>query len=116
MPQPHAANAGGMPVPTVGPPIRFDHTGDHAGFVNHSHHRVMYKNKIPDGAALARGDQVSPAGLTGYDTDVQRGERHVPAHSGFAGTRSVGLRTGVFENGVWGSSLPFLRFLMRFGT
>ena len=35
-----------MPVPTVGSPIRFDHTGDHAGFVNHSHHRVMYKNKM----------------------------------------------------------------------
>ena len=34
------------PVPTVGPPIRFDNTGDHAGFVNHSHHRVMYKNKM----------------------------------------------------------------------
>ena len=46
MPQPNIANTGGMPVPTVGPPIRFDHTGEHAGFVNHSHHRVMYKNKM----------------------------------------------------------------------
>jgi hypothetical protein len=46
MPQPHTTNAGGMPVPTVGPPIKFDHNGDHAGFVNHSHHRVMYKNIV----------------------------------------------------------------------
>ncbi|KAG8218935.1 hypothetical protein J3R82DRAFT_4643 [Butyriboletus roseoflavus] len=35
-----------MPVPDRGPPIRFDHTGNYAGFVNHSNHRVMYKNKM----------------------------------------------------------------------
>jgi predicted NAD-dependent protein-ADP-ribosyltransferase YbiA (DUF1768 family) len=43
IPQPDAR---GIPVPTVGPPIRFDHTSDHAVFVNHSHHRVVYKNKM----------------------------------------------------------------------
>lgn len=36
----------GMPVPNVGPPIKFDHTGEYAGFVNHSAHRVMYQNKL----------------------------------------------------------------------
>ncbi|KAF8547014.1 DUF1768-domain-containing protein [Imleria badia] len=35
-----------MPTPSVGPPVKFDHTGDYAGFVNHSPHRVMYKNKM----------------------------------------------------------------------
>ena len=35
-----------MPIPTAGTPVRFDHTGEYAGFVNHSHHRVMYKNKM----------------------------------------------------------------------
>ncbi|KAG2155149.1 uncharacterized protein EDB93DRAFT_1248103 [Suillus bovinus] len=35
-----------MPVPDRGPPIRFDHTGELSGFVNHSPHRVLYKNKM----------------------------------------------------------------------
>lgn len=35
-----------MPATTHGPPIKFDHTGDYAGFVNHSPHRVMYKNRM----------------------------------------------------------------------
>lgn len=43
---PPGPTASTMPVPTHGPPIKFDHTGDYAGFVNHSHHRVMYKNKM----------------------------------------------------------------------
>ncbi|KAH0840205.1 hypothetical protein J3R83DRAFT_1206 [Lanmaoa asiatica] len=45
MPQPSVPTTS-MPVPTHGPPIKFDHTGDYAGFVNHSNHRVMYKNKM----------------------------------------------------------------------
>lgn len=36
----------GMPVPSHGPPIKFDHMGEYAGFVNHSNHRVMYKNRM----------------------------------------------------------------------
>lgn len=39
-------NTSTMPTPFQGPPIRFDHTGSYAGFVNHSNHRVMYKNKM----------------------------------------------------------------------
>ncbi|KAG1806449.1 uncharacterized protein HD556DRAFT_1436408 [Suillus plorans] len=35
-----------MPVPDRGPPVKFDHTGELSGFVNHSQHRVMYKNKM----------------------------------------------------------------------
>ncbi|KAF9226807.1 hypothetical protein BS17DRAFT_776158 [Gyrodon lividus] len=35
-----------MPVPDRGPPVKFDHTGEFAGFVNHSRHRVLYKNKM----------------------------------------------------------------------
>ena len=47
MPRPcTTSNTGGTPVPSIGQPVRFDHTGDYAGFVNHSHHRVMYKNKM----------------------------------------------------------------------
>ena len=38
IPQPEAA------PPTV-PPIRFDHQGPLAGFMNHSQHRVLYQNK-----------------------------------------------------------------------
>ena len=43
---PPGAPSTSMPVPARGPPIKFDHTGDYAGFVNHSNHRVMYKNKM----------------------------------------------------------------------
>ncbi|KAH7912929.1 hypothetical protein BJ138DRAFT_1003358 [Hygrophoropsis aurantiaca] len=35
-------------MPSAGdglPPIKFDHTGELGGFVNHSRHRVLYKNK-----------------------------------------------------------------------
>ncbi|KAG1892054.1 hypothetical protein F4604DRAFT_1697132 [Suillus subluteus] len=35
-----------MPVPDGGPPVKFDHTGELSGFVNHSEHRVLYKNKM----------------------------------------------------------------------
>jgi predicted NAD-dependent protein-ADP-ribosyltransferase YbiA (DUF1768 family) len=35
-----------MPVPDRGPPVKFDHTGELCGFVNHSQHRVLYKNKM----------------------------------------------------------------------
>lgn len=35
-----------MPVPDRGPPVKFDHTGELSGFVNHSQHRVLYKNKM----------------------------------------------------------------------
>ncbi|KAH7887425.1 hypothetical protein F5I97DRAFT_1806076 [Phlebopus sp. FC_14] len=34
-----------IPIPQPGPPVRFNHTGDYSGFVNHSHHRVLYRNK-----------------------------------------------------------------------
>ncbi|KAG1801949.1 uncharacterized protein BJ212DRAFT_1398266 [Suillus subaureus] len=36
----------GMPAPDRGPPVKFDHTGELSGFVNHSQHRVLYKNKM----------------------------------------------------------------------
>ncbi|KIJ69838.1 hypothetical protein HYDPIDRAFT_171815 [Hydnomerulius pinastri MD-312] len=48
MPQPAVPGAphdSGMPVPDRGPPVKFDHTGELGGFVNHSRHRVLYKNK-----------------------------------------------------------------------
>ena len=45
-PGPNGTSTMDMPTPAVGPPIKFDHTGDYAGFVNHSPHRVMYKNKM----------------------------------------------------------------------
>lgn len=35
-----------MPVPDRGPPVKFDHTGELSGFVNHSPHRVLYKDKM----------------------------------------------------------------------
>lgn len=34
-----------MPVLVSGPPVKFDHTADYSGFVNHSNHRI-YKNKM----------------------------------------------------------------------
>ncbi|KAG9317755.1 hypothetical protein JVU11DRAFT_1973 [Chiua virens] len=33
-------------VPSRVPSIKFDHTGEFAGFVNHSNHRVIYRNKM----------------------------------------------------------------------
>ena len=45
-PVPGANASMDMPVPSVGPPIKFDHTGEYSGFVNHSPHRVLYKNKM----------------------------------------------------------------------
>jgi hypothetical protein len=73
---------------------------------------------VPDSVPLARGDQVyAPAGIAGKDTVVQGRERHVPALGEFADTRSVGLGTGVFENGAWGfpvvMSFAFWAFLTR---
>ncbi|KAG9317754.1 hypothetical protein JVU11DRAFT_1972 [Chiua virens] len=41
-----SSSGASMPAPSHGPPIKFDHTGEFAGFVNHSNHRVMYKNKM----------------------------------------------------------------------
>ncbi|KAG1752408.1 uncharacterized protein EDB91DRAFT_1044509 [Suillus paluster] len=35
-----------MPVPDRGPPVKFDHIGELSGFVNHSPHRVLYRNKM----------------------------------------------------------------------
>ena len=35
-----------MPAPDRGPPIHFNHIGELSGFVNHSPHRVLYRNKM----------------------------------------------------------------------
>jgi hypothetical protein len=35
-----------MSTPERGPPIKFNHTGELSGFVNHSPHRVLYGNKM----------------------------------------------------------------------
>lgn len=35
-----------MPAPQRGPPIKFNHTGELSGFVNHSPHRVLHGNKM----------------------------------------------------------------------
>jgi len=46
---PHGTNPGvpqPMPAPERGPPIKFDHTGELSGFVNHSPHRVLHRNKM----------------------------------------------------------------------
>ncbi|KAI6024504.1 hypothetical protein EDC04DRAFT_2573967 [Pisolithus marmoratus] len=36
-----------MPIPESErpPPIKFNHTGEYGGFVNHSNHRIIYRNK-----------------------------------------------------------------------
>lgn len=45
---PHGTNPGPqpMPAPERGPPIRFNHTGELSGFVNHSPHRILHRNKM----------------------------------------------------------------------
>jgi hypothetical protein len=46
---------------------------------------------------------------------VQGHERHVPALGEFSATRSIGLGTGVFENGVWGFFFLFWFWFLVLG-